>query len=93
MDLDHDSDEIDERKRINGVLNCSEVSPGRILIHIECVRREELVLRVLINRVFEAAHKLNPLHELLLGELGSGHVLAQVYFSGGVSRPNSLRVT
>ena len=66
MDLDHHSHKIDQRQRINGVLDGREVSGGRVFGDGESERREELVLGGLEDRVFEVSNKVDPLHELLL---------------------------
>lgn len=44
MNPDHNSHQINQRERINGILNRREISGGRISIDGECVRSHELVL-------------------------------------------------
>lgn len=66
MDFNHHSHEINGGKRINGFLNGGEISDGKILGDVQCVRREKLVLGSFENRVIEGTHKIDPFHELLL---------------------------
>lgn len=44
MNIDEDSDEVDGRERVDGVLNGGEISERRILVDCESVGREHLVL-------------------------------------------------
>lgn len=91
MDLDNNSHKIDERQRVNSILNRLEVSVRRILTHGERVRGEELVLGCFKCRVPKAPNKPHPLHELLFCELGLRHIGRQP-LPGGVPGSYSFGV-
>lgn len=65
MNFDDDTNEVDQRKRINGVLDISEVTFILILMDSECIWREEFVLGCLEHRVFKAPNESDPFNEFL----------------------------
>lgn len=65
MNFDHDSDQINERERIHGVLYRREVAGGRVFSDVDSVRRKKLVFRRPENRVSETANEFDPFHKLL----------------------------
>lgn len=65
MDFDQDSDKVNKRKRINSFLNGRKISGGGVSINSKSVRREELILGCVKNRVIKGANKFDPFHKLL----------------------------
>ena len=65
MNFDDDTNEVDERQRIYGVLDFSEVTFVVFLMNSECIRSEEFVLGCLEHRVLKAPNVSNPFQEFL----------------------------
>lgn len=66
MNFDDDTNKVDERERINGFLDFSEVPFIAFFMDSECIGREEFVLGCLEHRVFKAPNEFHPFQEFLL---------------------------
>lgn len=68
VDSNDDSDDIDERNRVNCRLNRGEITHRRLLVNSDGIRREELVDGVSKHGMPETTNEPNPFHELLFNQ-------------------------